>query len=490
MIKEFAMYLCVPLTDVINSGLKAGHWPRYYKRETITPTPKQNPPETMEFLRPIANLLNFNKIMEKIISEMVISDMKDKLDPSQFGNQKNTSIQHYLVRLLHRILTNVDRNSRGEVNAVLCTFVDWKQAYSRQCHTLGVESFIKNGVRPSLIPILISYFEDRKMRVRWHGKLSESRNLPGGGAMGASLGNWEFLSQTNNNADCVPEEDRFKFVDDLTIIEVINMLTIGLSSFYMKNQVPNDIPEHGQFIENNKLKSQSYLDTINEWTNKQKMIISQKKTKAMIINFTDNHQFTTRLQLKGENIEVVNKMKILGTIIKDDFSWDDNCALIIKKVNARMQLLRGVLSFGASTEEMVHLWTVFCRSVLEQSCVVWHGTLTQDNTDDLERTQKTFCKLMLKEKYETYENSLLLLNLDSLTERRNILSLKFAKSGIKNNKLNDLLPLTDKIHNMKTRKNEMYKVEFANTERLKNASIITMQNLLNENEQNRLRSCG
>ena len=89
---------------------------------------------------------------------------------------------------------------------------------------------------------------------------------------------------------------------------------------------------------------------------------------------------------------------------------------------------------------------------------------------------------MLKEKYQTYENSLLLLNLDS--------QLKFAKSGIKNNKLNDLLPLTDKIHNMRTRKNEIYKIEFANTQRLKNSSIITMQNLLNENEQNRLRSCG
>ena len=183
---------------------------------------------------------------------------------------------------------------------------------------------------------------------------------------------------------------------------------------------------------------------------------------------------------------------ILGTIIKDDFSWDDNCALIIKKVNARMQLLRSVLSFGASTEEMVHLWTVFCRSVLEQSCVVWHGTLTQENTDDLERTQKTFCKLILREKYQTYENSLLLLNLDSLKERRKVLTLKFAKSGIKNNKMNDLLPLTDKIHDMKTRKNEKYRVDFANTERLKNASIITMQNMLNENEneQCRLRNCG
>ena len=40
------------------------------------------------------------------------------------------------------------------------------------------------------------------------------------------------------------------------------------------------------------------------------MVISEKKTKAMIVNFTDNHQFHTRLQLKGQNVEVVPKMKI------------------------------------------------------------------------------------------------------------------------------------------------------------------------------------
>jgi hypothetical protein len=45
------------------------------------------------------------------------------------------------------------------------------------------------------------------------------------------------------------------------------------------------------------------------------MVISEKKTKAMIFNYTDNYQFTTRLELKGKNIEIVEKMKILGTIV-------------------------------------------------------------------------------------------------------------------------------------------------------------------------------
>ena len=44
-------------------------------------------------LCPIANLCNFDNIMEKLISELLISDMQEKLDPAQFGNQKHTSIQ-------------------------------------------------------------------------------------------------------------------------------------------------------------------------------------------------------------------------------------------------------------------------------------------------------------------------------------------------------------------------------------------------------------
>ena len=140
----------------------------------------------------------------------------------------------------------------------------------------------------------------------------------------------------------------------------------------------------------------------------------------------------------------------------------------------------GVQGFGAYIGEMVHLWILFCRSVLEQSCVVWGTSVTQENIEDLERTQKTFAKLVLKEKYKTYENALRVLNLDSLETRRKEMFVKFAKNGIKNNTLKDLFQVTEKTHGMKTRDSDKYKVMFANTDRLKNSSVIMMQNLLNE----------
>ena len=52
--------------------------------------------------------------------------------------------------------------------------------------------------------------------------------------------------------------------------------------------------------------------------------------------------------------------------------------------------------------------------------------------------------MVLKDKYINYENAKIILNLDSLEERRQILCLKFAKNGIKNNNLNDLFPENDR----------------------------------------------
>ena len=44
-----------------------------------------------------------------------------------------------------------------------------------------------------------------------------------------------------------------------------------------------------------------------------------------------------------------------------------------------------------------------------------------------------------------------------------------------NNNLNDLFPEKDKIHKMKTRAVEKYKLQHVYTERLKNSSIIVKQ---------------
>ena len=91
--------------------------------------------------------------------------------------------------------------------------------------------------------------------------------------------------------------------------------------------------------------------------------------------------------------------------------------------------------------------------------------------------------MVLKNEYKNYENALLKLNLDTLADRRENMSLKFAKDGIKFDTLSDILKNSEKVHTMKTRYEEEFAVQFANTERLKKSSVIHLQKILNDDNQ-------
>ena len=99
---------------------------------------------------------------------------------------------------------------------------------------------------------------------------------------------------------------------------------------------------------------------------------------------------------------------------------------IVKKANARMELVRKVASFGASQDDLKNIYFLFVRSLLEQSATVWHSSLTRENSDDLERVQKSAIKVILGNEYKSYNESLLKLDMESLEDRRETLCLKFV----------------------------------------------------------------
>ena len=124
------------------------------------------------------------------------------------------------------------------------------------------------------------------------------------------------------------------------------------------------------------------------------------------------------------------------------------------------------------------------RSILDQSAVVWHSSLTQQNINDLERVRKSAMRIILGNEYVGYKRSLQRLEMDTLEDRRKKLCLNFAQKATKNPKTMNMFPENKKSHVMNTRQKEKFKVEFANTQRFKNSAIIYMQNLLNENQHN------
>ena len=155
-------------------------------------------------------------------------------------------------------------------------------------------------------------------------------------------------------------------------------------------------------------------------------------------------------------------------------------SLVQQQMFLQMQILRIAASFGAPLEDKKQIYISYVRSVLEQSCQIWNSRLTEENSIDLERVQKSAVRIILNKPYENYYEALDLLGLESLKDRREHLCLKFAKKCLVNEKTENIFPLTKKQHNMETRKEEKFKVNFAKTERYRKSSIPYMQRLMNQ----------
>ena len=92
---------------------------------------------------------------------------------------------------------------------------------------------------------------------------------------------------------------------------------------------------------------------------------------------------------------------------------------------------------------------------------------------DLERVQKTACKIILKQEYEDYDSALSQLNLQNLNDRRAILCKRFAEKCVKNERTKAMFPLDTTRHSNK------YLVTFARNDRLLYSSIPQMERILN-----------
>jgi hypothetical protein len=168
----------------------------------------------------------------------------------------------------------------------------------------------------------------------------------------------------------------------------------------------------------NNLNTRSQLNSFNEWTNKQKMKLNVKKTKSMIFNFSKKNQFTTDLKVNDKSIEIVREAKLLGTVITDKLTWDRNTEEIIKKAYKRMQLLYASAGFTSSKYDLKSIYLTFIRSVLEQSAVVWHSSLNNQNKKDIERVQRAAVRVIMGNEYTNYKDGLKNLKLQTHKKKR------------------------------------------------------------------------
>ena len=288
--KECSLFLAGPLTSIINDSLRQSVYPAVWKQEWITPIPKITHPKQISDLRKISSTSDYSKLYEGFLKDWIMEDISNNLDIGQFGGLPGIGTEHMIVCLVDRILKLLDRHP--DRSAVIMTLLDWSAAFDRQDPTLAIQKFIQLGVRPSLIPLLASYLTDRQMAVKFNGEMSEFLTLVGGGPQGTLLGQLEYLVQSNDNADIVPPEDRLKYIDDLSVLQLVCMSGL-LTDYDFHEHVASDIGVDEQYLSPDTYSAQTNLNFLSNWTTENLMKKNGKKCNYMIFSSSES-KFATR----------------------------------------------------------------------------------------------------------------------------------------------------------------------------------------------------
>ena len=128
------------------------------------------------------------------------------------------------------------------------------------------------------------------------------------------------------------------------------------------------------------------------------------------------------------------------------------------------------------------LYSQLIRSILEFNSNVWFSSITEEESEDLERVQKSVCKILLKSRYTSYEEALNILQLEDLKTRRLKQALKFGKGCLEVDQMKKLFhQKSDCTYNLRNQEN--IDVQHASRQRLYKSTIPSLQRLMNQEKE-------
>ena len=496
VVTTFSVELAEPLEIVFNTITRSGEYPRQWIIEHQTPIPKVHPPKSEDDLRNISCTPFYSKVYESFLSDWLLPIVRPHLDPSNCGGLKGTSISHYLIRLLHFIHAVVDKH---EPHAVVMALVDLSKAFNRVDHTLVVEDLHDMKVPGWLLKILVSYLTERSMVLKYQGVTSSQRSLPGSAPQGVFLGCFFFMIKFNG-ALLRPEVPRpfpkpapliiskstsctVKYIDDASQARSVNLRKDLEKVDTSSRPRPLEYSEHTGYtiipVHNNLQKD---LNALQEFTDKNLMIINQKKTYIMKFNFHKSLDFPASFNFNGgPMLGVVGDAKVLGIFLSEDLKWSTDVKYMLSRANKKIWTLRKLKILKLDSEILTDYYCKEVRSILEFGVAVWNSGLTRHLSDELERVQKTCVNIILSDiPYNlSYEVSCILLDLEPLIFRRQDLCIRFIQKASKDPQHSDLL--LKNTNNFNTRySGHSYREFKCRNKRFYNSPLCYLTRLLNK----------
>ena len=151
----------------------------------------------------------------------------------------------------------------------------------------------------------------------------------------------------------------------------------------------------------------------------------------------------------------------------------------IFKLEMPITMLSKLKYAGVHKEDLVDIYNLFIRSKAEYCSVVFHHSLTEQQTRKLEAIQRVSLKIILGSEYESYDSALEATGLETLAQRRENRCLDFGLKAAKHEVNKRMFPLNPNPNIHDVREVEKYVVNFARHEHYRKSAIPSIQRMLN-----------
>ena len=382
LLRITASAITSPLCRLINHCLDTATFPSMWKVAKVTPIfKKQGSKDDKSNYRPISILPVLSKVFEKHICESLYIHLKNNnmLHKLQSGFRKSHSTDTALIHLIDQLLFSLDSN-----NVIGLVFIDYRKAFDLINHDILLSKLRGYDIGEREVQLFKNYLSGRSQYVNIDGTHSHTKPIHYGVPQGSVLGPLLFLIFVNDLPAAVQHSVVNTYADDT-----------ALSYSCDVNIAPDTLCTN----------LQRDMDRIVKWSDDNKMILNESKTKCMIVTGKrlskrmDNDKLS--IQINEKELDQVQSQKHLGVTIDNKLSFDDHVEELCKKLSQRIAVLKKIRRFLPTEQRMLY-YNALIKQVMMYGSTIWTSCSSENLTKVL-KLQKRAARVILNA--DTRDNS-------------------------------------------------------------------------------------
>lgn len=433
-LKRCAESIISPITFMLRESLDTGKTPAIWKKSFVIPIHKSGKKNVVENYRGVAIQCSIPKLLDSIVSKHLNHFLENIIPFDQHGFIAGRSTITNLTDFVTRVMRGMQTSK--QVDAI---YLDIKKAFDSVdirllCHKLQIM-----GLNEQLLNWLRDYLTNRQQLVKVNtNNISSQINVTSGVGQGYPIGATLFILFIADLPSFIKNALIHLYADDAKIsLEIKNNNDCVLLQEDL-NRVANYFNAHCLKLNINKSKSISFY-----------------RHKSPI-NFN--------YSIYGDIIEKVTVIKDLGVILDRSLSFKNHIELISTRAKSRLAWIKRFSKEFNDPWVIKKLYMTFVLPIIEYASQIW-SPIFNYQIGCIESVQKQFLLYALRKfkwrdrlRLPSYKHRLLLLDMNTLNDRRSIARISFIHS-VFNSKISSPTILSDikiKVPNRQTRANRNF----------------------------------